>query len=53
MTKAYNCVLVVSADTLSHAGLDARGAPLHRVRVRGRNERMAVYAINDPRTLFQ
>jgi adenylate cyclase len=53
MTKAYNCVLVVSAETLSHAGLDPHGSPLHRVRVRGRNERMNVYAINDPRTLFQ
>ena len=53
MTKAYACVLVVSAETLTHAKLDPRGAPLHRVRVRGRNERMDVYAINDPRTLFQ
>jgi hypothetical protein len=53
MTKAYNCVLVVSADTLAQAGLDAHGAPLHRVKVRGRSERMSVYAINDPRTLFQ
>jgi adenylate cyclase len=52
MTKAYNCVLVVSADTLAQAKLDARGAPLHHVRVRGRNERINVYAINDPRTLF-
>ncbi|HYL24229.1 MAG TPA: adenylate/guanylate cyclase domain-containing protein [Burkholderiales bacterium] len=53
MTKAYDCVLVVSADTLAQAKLDPRGAPLHHVRVRGRNERMNVYAINDPRTLFQ
>src|SRR5437763_2854157 len=53
MTKAYNCVLVVSADTLAHAGLDPRGAPLHRVKLRGRNERMSVYAINDPRKLFE
>lgn len=49
MTKAYNCVAVVSAETLAHAGLDPRGAPLHRVRVRGRNERISVYAIADPR----
>ncbi|HET7363934.1 MAG TPA: adenylate/guanylate cyclase domain-containing protein [Burkholderiales bacterium] len=53
MTKAYNCGLVVSADTLAQARLDPRGAPLHRVRVRGRNERMNVYAINDPRKLFE
>src|SRR3954469_12777037 len=53
LTKAYQCVLVVSADTLAHAGLDAKGAPLHRVKVRGRSERLSVHAINDPRTLFQ
>ena len=53
MTKAYDCVLVVSADTLAQAKLDPHGAPLHHVRVRGRNERMSVYAINDPRMLFQ
>ena len=53
MTKAYSCVLVVSADTLAHAGVDPRGAPVHRVKVRGRQERLTVYAIADPRTLFQ
>src|SRR5205814_4522954 len=37
MTKAYNCVMVVSADTLAHAGLDPRGAAVHRVKVRGRS----------------
>ena len=52
MTKAYHCVMVVSADTLAHAGLEPRGAPVHRVRVRGRNERLTVYAVADPRTLF-
>lgn len=51
MTKAYQCVLVVSAETLAQAGADAKDAPLHRVRVRGRNERVNVYAIADPRTL--
>ena len=52
MTKAYNCVMVVSADTLAHAGLDPRGAPVHRVKVRGRSERLTVYAVADPRNLF-
>src|SRR3954470_16466198 len=52
MTKAYHCVMVVSADTLAHAALDPRGAPVHRVRVRGRDERLTVYAVADPRTLF-
>jgi adenylate cyclase len=52
MTKIYRCVLVVSADTLRHAGVDAKDAPLHQVRVRGRSERVAVYAVADPRTLL-
>jgi adenylate cyclase len=51
MTKAYGCVLVVSADTLAHAGVAPGDAPLHRVRVRGRNERVSVYAVADPARL--
>ena len=51
MTKAYRCAMVVSEDTLRAAGADPRGAPLHRVRVRGRNERLNVYAVDDPRSL--
>ena len=52
MTKAYSCVMVVSADTLAQAGLDPRGSPVHRVKVRGRSERVTVYAVADPRLLF-
>ena len=52
MTKAYGCVLVVSAETLRHARVDPKDAPLHQVRVRGRTERIAVYAVSDPRMLF-
>jgi hypothetical protein len=43
---------------LRHAGLEpdvarpTAGATLHRVRVRGRTERLDVYAVNDPRQLF-
>ena len=51
MTKAYHCVLVVSAETLAQAGVEPKDSPLHRVRVRGRNERVNVYAIADPRTV--
>ncbi len=51
MTKAYGCVLVASAETLRHASVDPKNAPLHQVRVRGRTERVAVYAISDPRML--
>ena len=52
MTKSYGCVLVVSAETLRTAGIDPKDAPLHRVRVRGRIERIEVYAVADPRKLF-
>src|SRR3954469_6625539 len=52
MTKAYACGMVVSADTLQQAGLEPRGATLHRVKVRGRTERVTVYAVADPRSLF-
>ena len=53
MTKAYRCTLVVSEETLRTAGIDPRGAPLHRVRVRGRTERLNVYAVDDPRNLVK
>ncbi len=53
MTKAYGCTLVVSEETLREAGIDPRGAPLHRVRVRGRTERLNVYAVDDPRKLLE
>jgi adenylate cyclase len=52
MTKIYHCVLVASAETLRLAGIDPKDSPLHHVRVRGRNERVSVYAIADPRALF-
>jgi adenylate cyclase len=53
MTKAYQCVLVISAEALQQAGVDPSNAAPHQVRVRGRNERLAVYAVSDPRTLIQ
>jgi len=51
MTKAYGCVLVISADALQRAGVAPGDAKLHQVRVRGKTERLAVYAVNDPRKL--
>jgi len=53
MTKAYNCTLIVSADVLREAGIDAGDAPQHQVRIRGKTERLAVYAVTDPRKLIQ
>ena len=34
---------------MRQAGLGMLDAPLHHVRVRGRSERLDVYAIDDPR----
>jgi len=51
MTKAFGCTLVVSAEALRQAGVEPAGAPQHQVRVRGKTERLMVYAIDDPRSL--
>ena len=53
MTKAYGCVLVISAEALQQAGMEPREAQMHQVRVRGKTERLAVYAVDDPRKLVQ
>jgi adenylate cyclase len=53
MTKAFGCTLVVSEEVLRQAGVDAGAAPAHQVRVRGKTERLTVYAVDDPRTLFE
>jgi len=53
MTKAYGCTLVASAEVLRQAGIEPGDAPEHQVRVRGKTERLAVYAVADPRTLIQ
>ena len=52
MTKAYGCVLVISTEALRQAGIEPGDAQLHQVRVRGKNERLAVYAVGDPRKLI-
>ncbi len=52
MTKAFGCTLVVSDLVLKEAALQAGSAALHQVRVRGKKERLAVYAVPDPRALL-
>jgi adenylate cyclase len=52
-TKAYGCTLVVSAEVLRQAGIEPGGSPEHQIRVRGKTERLAVYAVTDPRKLIQ
>jgi adenylate cyclase len=53
MTKAYGCTLVASAEVLRQAGVESGDAPEHQVRVRGKTERLTVYAVADPRALIQ
>jgi adenylate cyclase len=53
MTKAFGCTLVVSEEVLRQAGIEPGSAPAHQVRVRGKTERLTVYAVTDPRTLLQ
>jgi adenylate cyclase len=52
-TKAYGCTLVVSAEVLRQAGVEPGGSPEHQIRVRGKTERLAVYAVPDPRALLK
>jgi adenylate cyclase len=51
MTKAFGCALVASAEVLRQAGIAPGDAVQHQVRVRGKTERLSVYAIDDPRKL--
>ena len=53
MTKAFGCTLVVSQEALRQAGIEPGDSPQHQVRVRGKTERLTVYAVADPRTLKQ
>jgi adenylate cyclase len=53
MTKAYSCTLIVSADVLREANIEPGHAPEHQVRIRGKTERLAVYAVADPRALIK
>ncbi|HEU5177665.1 MAG TPA: adenylate/guanylate cyclase domain-containing protein [Burkholderiales bacterium] len=53
MTKAFGCTLVISEEALRQAGVAPGDAPQHQVRVRGKTERLTVYAVADPRTLKQ
>jgi adenylate cyclase len=53
MTKAFGCTLVASENVLKQAGIEPGDAPEHQVRVRGKTERLTVYAVADPRTLIQ
>jgi adenylate cyclase len=42
LTKTYDCELVVSDETVVHAGLDLSAFPRHEIEIRGRREVLAV-----------
>ncbi len=47
LSKHYDCTLVVSAEVLRRAGARIEGAEPHHVRVRGRTDRIEVFAVRD------
>lgn len=52
LTKEYGCKLVISADAISKAGLDLPDHSQRQAEVRGRDETIAIYAIDDPRVIL-
>lgn len=52
LTKQFGTTLVVSADTLRHAGIALPDAPVHKVEVRGKAQQIEVLAIEDPAVLL-
>ena len=50
-TKVLECSLVISAASTECAGANLSAFPLHETAVRGRDEPVAVYAIDDPLAL--
>jgi adenylate cyclase len=45
-TKAFECNIIISSDTVRHAGLTPDPATEHRVGVRGREDEITVLALN-------
>ncbi|MBM3556192.1 MAG: adenylate/guanylate cyclase domain-containing protein, partial [Alphaproteobacteria bacterium] len=48
MTKELKATIVVSAHVAELAGIDLSSFPRHEIMVRGRDEPMVVYGIDDP-----
>ena len=51
LTKEFKCQLVISAEVAKQAGVDIAALPRHEVTVRNRGEALAVFAVQEPRTL--
>ena len=48
LSKTYDCPLVISAVTARHAGVDLSGFEVHSAAVKGRDQPIEVYAVDDP-----
>ena len=51
LTKEFGCFLVVSENAVTKAGIDLSDYPQRQADVRGRDESIAVYAVEDPRAI--
>jgi len=53
LTKEYSTGLIVSEDVLHCAGVSQSGLPRHSVQVRGRDESLAIFVVDDPARLTE
>lgn len=53
LTKEFNCGLVISEAAASAANLDLSSLDRHVTPVRGREQLITIYAIQDPRTVLR
>ena len=51
LTKEYATGLIVSEDVLICAGISQTGLPTHSVQVRGRDESLTIFVVDDPTAL--
>ena len=51
LTKEYATGLIVSEDVLRCAGISQDGLPRHSVQVRGRDESLTIFVVDDPTAL--
>lgn len=51
LTKEYGTGLIVSEDVLDCAGINKAGLPRHSVQVRGRDESLTIFVVDNPAAL--
>nr|NIO43573.1 adenylate/guanylate cyclase domain-containing protein [Burkholderiales bacterium] len=50
-TKEFGVPLIVSAETAQLSGLDFSKFDMHKIQVKGRARKIAVYAVDNPESL--